>query len=147
MPRPMQGGCACGKVRFTARIDSDDAYLCHCRMCQRASGNVSLAMTNVKIAGVAWESEPDWFDSSAIAMRPFCAACGTSLGFRYKDAGEWMDLTVASFDEPSRFKPTSHFGAESIHEAWLDTSKLPRTRSDEYPKLVERWEKAGGMPD
>ena len=32
-----------------------------------------------------------------------------------------MDLTVASFDDPSRFRPTSHFGAESIHEAWLDT--------------------------
>jgi len=147
MPNEMHGGCACGKVRFTARVESDDAYLCHCRMCQRASGNVSLAMTNVKIADVAWQGEPEWYDSSAIAVRPFCAVCGTSLGFRYKDADEWMDLTVASFDDPSRFKPTSHFGAESIHEAWLDTSALPRTRSDEYPKLVDRWKKAGGAHD
>jgi hypothetical protein len=57
-----------------------------------------------------------------------------------------MDLTVASFDDPSRFKPTSHFGVESVHEDWLDTSNLPRTRSDQYQKLVDRWEKAGGMP-
>jgi aspartate-semialdehyde dehydrogenase len=37
----MTGGCMCGQVRYLARIGSDDAYLCHCRMCQRASGNVS----------------------------------------------------------------------------------------------------------
>ena len=143
MADPMTGGCACGRIRYSAKVASDEAYLCHCRMCQRASGNVSLAMLNVKIADVSWEREPDWFDSSPIAVRPFCSACGTSLGFKYKDADEWMDLTVASFDDPSRFKPTSHFGVESIHEEWLDTKGLPRTRSDEYQKLVERWAKAG----
>jgi hypothetical protein len=57
-----------------------------------------------------------------------------------------MDLTVAAFDDPSGFRPTSHFGAESIHEAWLDTTALPRTRSDEYGKLVERWKAAGEAP-
>ena len=147
MADEMQGGCACGKVRYTARVDSDDAYLCHCRMCQRASGNVSLALFTLPQAAVAWSGEPDWYQSSAIAERPFCSSCGTTLGFRYKDDTDKMDLTVASFEDPSRFKPTSHFGAESIHEAWLDTSDLPRTRSDEYQKLVDRWESAGGTPD
>jgi len=57
-----------------------------------------------------------------------------------------MDLTVASFDDPSRFRPTSHFGAESIHRAWLNTDGLSEMRSDEYQPLVERWESAGGKP-
>ncbi|GAC1582529.1 MAG: hypothetical protein NVS3B5_16950 [Sphingomicrobium sp.] len=78
----MRGGCACGKVRFAARVDSDDAYICHCRMCQRATGSVSIAFRNMKGTDVAWITEPDWYDSSAIARRPYCAACGTSLGFR-----------------------------------------------------------------
>ena len=142
----MTGGCACGRIRFEAAIDSDEAYLCHCRMCQRASGNVSLAMKNVQQADVRWSKEPDWYASSAIAERPYCSACGTSLGFRYKDGTDKMDLTVAAFDDPSRFKPASHFGAESIHEAWIDTSNLPRTRTDEYPKLVDRWAAAGEEP-
>lgn len=142
----MPGGCACGRIRFEAVVDGDDAYLCHCRMCQRASGNVSLAMVGVERAGVRWAREPDWYESSAIAERPFCAACGTSLGFRYKQGTGKMDLTVASFDDPSRFRPTSHFGAESIHRAWIDTSGLPETRSDEYQPLVDRWIKAGGSP-
>ena len=54
-----------------------------------------------------------------------------------------MDLTVAAFDDSDRFKPTSHFGAESMHEAWLDTAGLRRMRSDEYQPLVDRWKKAG----
>ena len=145
MTARMTGGCACGRVRYSARVESDEAYLCHCRMCQRATGSISIAFTNVKHADVAWESEPDWYESSAIARRPYCAACGTSLGFEYPDSGK-MDLTVASFDDPSRFRPTSHFGAESIHRAWLNTDGLSEMRSDEYQPLVERWESAGGKP-
>jgi len=142
----MTGGCACGRIRFEAEIDSDEAYLCHCRMCQRASGNVSLAMKNVPQADVRWSKDPDWYRSSAIAQRAFCAACGTSLGFRYDKDTDQMDLTVAAFDDPARFTPTSHFGTESLHEAWLDTTGLPRTRTDEYPKLVDRWKAAGEKP-
>ena len=142
----MQGGCACGRIRFDASIDSDEAYLCHCRMCQRASGNVSLALVGIEQANVQWTVEPDWYRSSPIARRPFCATCGTSLGFRYDEGTTRMDLTVASFDDPSRFRPTAHFGAESIHEAWLDTTHLLRTRSDEYGPLIERWTAAGEAP-
>ena len=142
----MEGGCACGEVRFDADVENFDAYLCHCRMCQRASGNISLAMVNVPRAAVRWSREPDWYESSAIADRPFCARCGTTLGFRYKEGTEKMDLTVAAFDDPSPFKPTSHFGAESIHRAWLNTEGLPETRSDEYQALNERWAKAGVQP-
>jgi hypothetical protein len=142
----MSGGCACGRIRFDAEVPSTDAYLCHCRMCQRASGNVSLAMVNVLQDKVDWSREPDWYESSPIADRPFCSSCGTTLGFRYKEDTDKMDLTVAAFDDPSPFRPTSHFGAESIHEGWLDTTSLPRMRSDEYERLNERWRKAGASP-
>ena len=67
MPDQMTGGCACGRVRYSAEIDTDEAYLCHCRMCQRASGNISLAMKTLPQAVVTWEREPDYFHSSPIA--------------------------------------------------------------------------------
>lgn len=144
MAEGMTGGCACGRVRFTAMVDSDDAYLCHCRMCQRATGSVSIAFKSIKRSEVVWDGEPAWYESSPIARRPYCRECGTSLGFQFADDGENMDLTVASFDEPSRFKPTHHFGAESIHRAWLDTDGLPETRTGDYPKLVDKWVAATG---
>lgn len=147
MTDTMTGGCACGRIRYTARVDSDDAYLCHCRMCQRATGGVSIAFKNLKKADVTWAREPDWYVSSPIARRPFCRDCGTSLGFEFPDS-ENMDLTVGSFDEPSRFKPQHHFGAESMHRAWIDTSSLPEHRTDEHQALVDRWIAATGkLPD
>ena len=140
----MQGGCACGKVRFEAEVSDDEAYLCHCRMCQRATGSVSIALKNVEQARMRWLSGPDWYDSSPIARRPYCRECGTSLGFQFREGSKNLDLTVASFDDPSRFKPRHHFGAESIHRAWLNTEGLPEMRTGDYQKLVDKWVDATG---
>lgn len=138
-----EGGCQCGRVRYSAALENFDAYLCHCRMCQRATGGVAAAFVNMRKDQRVWLSEPDWYQSSAIARRPFCRECGTPLGFEYPDAAR-CDLTVGSFDDPSQFVPTSHFGTESRHEAWLDTRDLPQMRCEDYPSLVERWAKAQG---
>src|SRR5688572_5554144 len=112
------GGCQCGRVRYEAGIADDEAYLCHCRMCQRATGGFAAAFKNVKRAGVRWlNGEPDWYRSSPIAQRPFCSKCGTPLGFAFVEGSENIDLTLGSFDDPGRFRPVSHFGVESMHEA------------------------------
>ncbi len=117
-------------------------------MCQRATGGVSIALVNFKQADITWEREPDWYASSPIAKRSFCASCGTPLGFRFNEDSETIDLTMGSFDDPSEFRPQHHFGAESLHEAWLDTRDLPRYKTTDYNVLVEKWEKATGkVPD
>jgi hypothetical protein len=142
MTETFTGGCQCGRVRYALTLENRNAYLCHCRMCQRATGGVAAAFVNMRKEQRQWLSEPDWYASSPIAQRPFCSKCGTPLGFEYPDA-ERCDVTLGSLDDPYDFIPTSHFGAESIHEAWLDTRALDRMRCDEYPSLVERWKKAG----
>ena len=144
MAEEMTGGCACGRIRYTVLIHDDDAYLCHCRMCQRSTGSVSVAFTSVKAAEVNWSREPDWYDSSPIGRRSYCRDCGTSLGYRFKEGSDNMDLTVASFDDPSRFKPRHHFGAESINRAWLNTEGLKEVRTQDYQKLVDKWIEATG---
>lgn len=117
-------------------------------MCQKATGSISIAFKSVKQSHVRWDLEPNWFDSSPIAERPFCARCGTSLGFRFKDDSGNMDLTVASFDDPSGFVPKHHFGAESMHRAWLNTEGLPEIRTDQHQKLVDKWVAAtGSLPE
>jgi hypothetical protein len=141
------GGCQCGRVRYRARIANDEAYACHCRMCQRATGGVFIAFKNLAKADVAWEREPDYYASSPIARRGFCSACGTPLTFEFPDS-ENMDLTIGSFDAPERFVPKHHFGAESMHPAWIDMGTLPKYRCDEYQALNDRWINAiGKLPD
>jgi hypothetical protein len=142
------GGCQCGRIRYAVTIADEDAYLCHCRMCQRATGGVAAAFKNVPRSALNWESEPDYYASSPIARRGFCATCGTPLSFAYVDGSPNIDLTIGSFDDPSRFKPTMHFSIESRHAAWLDTSGLPGKRTDEHKPLVNRWMKTlGKLPD
>jgi hypothetical protein len=139
----LTGGCQCGRVRYRAEVADATAYLCHCRMCQRATGGFAASFVQVPLGAVTWEREPDWYASSPIARRPFCAQCGTPLGFQFSDSPKGVDLTFGSFDDPSRFVPTAHAGAESLHEAWLDTSALPRQRTDETDSVVSRWQAVG----
>lgn len=139
----MTGGCQCGRIRYAARIDSDEAYLCHCRMCQKATGGFAAAFVEVPTSAVVWEHEPDWYQSSPIARRPFCSVCGTPLGFDFIESNGRMDLTFGSFDDPSGFRPVAHAGSESLHEAWLDTKNLPRQCSATTESVASRWKEAG----
>ena len=144
----MEGGCQCGRVRYVAVIEDDDAYLCHCRICQRATGGVSIAFKNIPASSLQWLTEPDWYQSSPIARRPFCAACGTPLGFAFLRNVENVDVTVGSFDDPARFRPVHHYAVESMHEAWIDTRDLPRMRSEQNEGVIKRWMDAcGKTPD
>lgn len=143
MSKTLTGGCQCGRIRYSVTVENDEAYLCHCRMCQRATGGFAAAFTQVPLAGLTWEREPDWYRSSPIAHRPFCSACGTPLGFAFLEGDDKMDLTVGSFDDPSGFVPILHSGAESLHEAWLDIAELPRLYSKDIESVASRWKAAG----
>ena len=148
MQQVMTGGCQCGQVRYEARITDDDAYLCHCRMCQRATGGVSIAFKSIAKADLRWTTrQPDRFRSSPFAARGFCSACGTPLTYEGDDHDQ-LDLTVGSFDEPWQFRPTSHAGVESWHPEWLDTRALPTQRTDQNRRIADQWiETRGSIPD
>ena len=139
MARTMTGGCQCGRIRYSVRIEDDDAYFCHCRMCQRATGGVSIAFKNVAVIDVQWTGPaPDRYRSSPFARRGFCSSCGTPLTYESDDHDQ-MDLTVGSFDDPYAFVPVSHAGIESRHAAWLDTTALPGERTDQNERITRKW--------
>lgn len=139
----MTGGCQCGRIRYEADIASDDAGMCHCRKCQKATGGFAAAVVDVPVGDVRWLSEPDWYASSPVARRAFCSACGTPLGFMWADGSGSMDLMVGTFDDPRRFRPVAHGGAESMLPAWLDMSSLPRKATQDIASTVKRWRDAG----
>lgn len=123
---PMTGGCQCGAVRYEISMQPVGTHFCHCRMCQRAVGNVFATLAPVHKARLRWTSgAPSFFRSSSAAQRGFCLRCGTPLSFAY-DKSKWICVTVGSLDEPSRVTPTVHYGIESqVH--WLHLhEELPR---------------------
>ena len=134
------GGCQCGAIRYATTLATDEAYFCHCRMCQRATGGVAAALVNARRDATTWTTrEPDRYVSSSFAKRGHCGKCGTPLTFEYNEGSEMLDLTVGSLDDPSVVRLTSHFGVESWVPGWIVHDGLPGMRTDEHPPLVERW--------
>jgi hypothetical protein len=129
----LPGGCQCGAVRYALYRQPDEGDICHCRMCQKAVGNLFAAYVQVPMEQFAWtRGQPALFKSSSAAERTFCKACGTPLSFRYPAKGH-LSVLVGSLDEPERAKPTSQFGIES-RIAWLDEAlRLPGTRTEDDP--------------
>ena len=74
----LTGGCQCGAVRFAVSAAPNRVSICHCRMCQKASGAPFASFADIDKNDFTWtKGTPAAFQSSTIAMRDFCSACGT----------------------------------------------------------------------
>ena len=119
---PITGGCQCGAVRYRAS-GLGRSSVCHCRMCQRASGNVMAPL--VVADGIAWEGTPSTWASSNISETSFCDACGTPLFLRDFNSGR-TEVMAGTLDDPSLAPPEYHYGVES-QVCWLKLDDgLPR---------------------
>jgi hypothetical protein len=129
----LTGGCQCGAVRYALYEQPQEGDICHCRMCQKALGNLFGAYAQVPNEQFAWtRGQPALFKSSSAAERTFCRTCGTPLSFRYL-AKDHISVLVGSLDHPERARPTSQFGIES-RISWLDEAlTLPGTRTEDDP--------------
>ena len=98
---PLSGGCQCGAIRFRAQSLRDNPHVCHCRMCQKASGNFFAALVGVPLIDLTWtRGKPARFSSSDGIDRGFCRDCGTPLFF-HRLSGENISMTIAAFDTPA----------------------------------------------
>lgn len=118
MSKPaITGGCQCGRVRYRVEGEMFGAHFCHCRMCQRAVGNVFAALFGAKRSDVSFSGDPAIFQSSSVAERGFCRDCGTPLTFAYKTSPN-LNLTIGSLDHPEAAPIGIHYGVES-RVPWL----------------------------
>ena len=108
------GGCQCGAVRYALYVAPQKSHVCHCRMCQRATGGVFAALAGAPKAEFAWtKGTPAIFASSNLAERAFCRDCGTPLGFTYTLAEARQYVTIGSLDDPAAAPIVIQYGVES----------------------------------
>ena len=82
----LTGGCQCGAIRFAVSAPPVKVSICHCRMCQKASGAPFASFADIDRENFTWtRGKPAAFRSSSIAERDFCRECGTPLTFRRID--------------------------------------------------------------
>ena len=109
----LTGGCQCGAIRFAVKAAPVRVSICHCRMCQKASGAPFASFADIEHTDFTWtKGKPAAFRSSSIAMRDFCASCGTPLSFRRID-GPRIEIMTGAFDRPDRLVPIRQYGTES----------------------------------
>ena len=128
------GGCMCGAVRYEASEAPIDAGYCHCRMCQRALGNVISAWVYFRPSAFGFtRGEPKYHKSSDLGDRGFCGNCGTPLPGRSVDVQSPVGVQVGTLDHPEDVRPSAHWGIESAMHWLAIDDDLPRLRTEDIP--------------
>jgi hypothetical protein len=123
----LSGGCQCGAVRYHATERHDNAHICHCRMCQKATGNFFAPLVAFPCESFRWtRGEPAHFRSSAHVRRGFCANCGTPLTFESDEAAH-LNVTIGSLDHPELVPPIDRDGIEGTLPYFSKLHTLPDT--------------------
>ncbi|MGB7205115.1 MAG: GFA family protein [Anderseniella sp.] len=130
------GGCQCGAIRYRITAKLEGAGLCHCRMCQKASGNLALPLVRVPNIALQWtRGKPAEYRSSPIVARGFCNQCGTPL-YMLEDGDLAYEITIGSLDNPSECPPDHAVGLESKIPWFDELGSLPgiTTGDDRTPQ-------------
>lgn len=131
------GGCQCGRVRYEMDV-LEQAHACHCRMCQKATGGLFAVLVGAPKDKIRWTATPpEEFQSSNLARRAFCTACGTPLGFTYELPDARQYVTIGSLDHPENAPIQHQFGLESKVPFVSFCEDVPGERTGDTPAISE----------
>jgi hypothetical protein len=118
MQRDMEGGCACGQVRYRVRSEPLFVHCCHCRDCQRQTGSafvlnalIETDRVDVLSGGTALFGMPTESGRPHDVAR--CPGCGTAVWSHYGGRKELTFLRVGTLDDPSLLPPDVHIYTRS----------------------------------
>ncbi|WP_196259112.1 GFA family protein [Pelagibacterium limicola] len=133
------GGCQCGAIRFRVEGPVIDASVCHCRMCQKATGGLFGAYVAVENRYLQWKrGAPAHFRSSSVAQRGFCPACGTPMTFEWTH--ERTAIAIGCFDEPDYFTLDVAYAAENMHPAIAGLVHVPARPLADTPEAERAYQ-------
>jgi hypothetical protein len=138
----LEGGCACGAVRYRLRSAPMFVLCCHCRDCQRQTGSAfvlnAIIETN-RIDILAGEPEPVAVPTDS--GRPHdiyrCPSCRVAVWSDYGHRPALRFVRVGTLDDPAALKPDVHIFTRSK----LPWVPLPAETPafDVYYDLRELW--------
>jgi len=124
-----EGGCLCGQVRWRASAAPANVRVCHCGLCQRATGAPFFARAIFLESAFEWSGEVTRWPTSPRIDRLSCARCGTPMFAEPKDAPARVGVSLATLDEPGALRPEVHI--------WT-SAKLPWVAIDDgLPRFAE----------
>jgi hypothetical protein len=126
MSDELEGGCACGAVRYRMTSAPMFVHCCHCRDCQRQTGSAFVLNALIETARVeTLGTEPRRFDVPTDSGRPHgiyrCPTCGTAVWSEYGGVAKLRFVRVGTLDDPQALAPDVHIYTRS-KQPWV---KLP----------------------
>jgi hypothetical protein len=129
----LEGGCACGAVRYRLKSGPMFVHCCHCTDCQRQVGSafvINALIETDRIEMLSGELKP-WSmptDSGRPHLVYRCTECGTTIKSDYGDRKVLSFLRATTLDERSALEPDVHI---------FTRSKLPWVRLPEGARAFE----------
>jgi len=140
---PLEGGCACARVRYRLARAPIAVHACHCRYCQRMSGsgygwNAMLETRHVELDGAARPvavHTPSTRPEGQIVMR--CPDCLVALWTHHPLLGPNMAMVlVGTLDQPESLPPTVHCFT-ATRQSWVRIpADIPAYEGDYDPDVV-----------
>jgi hypothetical protein len=141
MKHALEGGCACGALRYRLTSDPMFVHCCHCRDCQRQTGSAFVLNALIESDRMAMPSgAPEPVPVPTDSGRPHeifrCPKCLTAIWSDYGRRGVLRFLRVGTLDDPSALPPDVHIYIRSklpwvtlpagvpAFEAYYEASKL-----------------------
>jgi hypothetical protein len=135
MTEGLEGGCACGAVRYRLEAAPMFVHCCHCRDCQRQTGSAFVLNALIEtdhIALLAGAPEPVGMPTNS--GRPHdiyrCPACRTALWSDYGGRPALRFVRIGTLDDPAALEPNVHI---------YTRSKLPWVRLPEGVPAFEEY--------
>lgn len=128
----LEGGCACGAVRYRLNETPYDSGWCHCRVCQHVSGSGGMVFTTVHLDRyeiTAGQEKVGSFASTEFGTRTFCSACGSPLTIHVRHQPDEIDIAAGTLDDPEEVAPAFHIYAADA-PSWMPMiAFLPRFKA------------------
>ena len=123
MTDKLEGGCACGALRYRLESGPMFVHCCHCRDCQRQTGSafvLNALIETDRIALLSGEPKPSAMPTDS--GRPHhvyrCAGCGTAVWSEYGGLATLRFVRVGTLDDPDRLPPDIHIFTAS-KQPWV----------------------------
>jgi hypothetical protein len=138
--KTLQGGCACGEIRYRADGEPMFVHCCHCTSCQTETGSafvINALYESDRVAATKGTPEPVLTPSESGKGQQIwrCPTCRVALWSNYGGAVDKIRfLRVGTLDDPGALPPDIHI---------YTRSKLPWVRLPEGALAVEAYYDSG----
>ncbi len=129
----IEGGCLCGKVRYSADAEPAFVGVCHCKNCQKGTGTAFAVVVALPKPALSVQGNPKTFDdhgdSGQILHRRFCSDCGSSLFDEAQAMPGVVMILAGTLDDSSWVKPAMEIYTDSA-QSWVslggDRQRFPK---------------------